>query len=87
MDTRALLLQEYEITRHMAARGLPVAEARELVPAAVVGGPLCPPSMGMIGEYLRVTAAEPDRGIQDPDRAFASAEEVGDAEEESEPVR
>ncbi|WP_202235222.1 phosphotransferase family protein [Actinacidiphila reveromycinica] len=31
VDTRALLLQEYEIARHLAAHGLPVAEARELV--------------------------------------------------------
>ncbi|MBM9508481.1 phosphotransferase family protein [Actinacidiphila acididurans] len=31
VDTRALLLQEYAIARHLAAHGLPVAEARELV--------------------------------------------------------
>ncbi|MFI9246908.1 phosphotransferase family protein [Streptomyces sp. NPDC053086] len=30
VDTRALLRQEYEIARHLAAHGLPVAEAREL---------------------------------------------------------
>lgn len=31
VDTRALLLQEYEIARHLAAHGLPVAQAKELV--------------------------------------------------------
>ncbi|MFL5999712.1 MAG: phosphotransferase family protein, partial [Streptomyces sp.] len=31
VDTRALLLQEYEIARHLAAHDLPVAEAKELV--------------------------------------------------------
>jgi hypothetical protein len=31
VDTRALLLQEYEIARHLAAHGLPVAEAKEIV--------------------------------------------------------
>ncbi|MDT0468076.1 YfbM family protein [Streptomyces gibsoniae] len=42
--------------------------------------------MSMIGEYLRVTAAELDRAIQDPDWALDFAEEVQDAEEESEPA-
>ena len=41
--------------------------------------------MSMIGEYLRVTAAELDRAIQDPDWALDLVEEVQDAEEESEP--
>ncbi|MER5517669.1 YfbM family protein [Streptomyces sp. NPDC002763] len=41
--------------------------------------------MSMIGEYLRVTAAELDRAIQDPGWALDLAEEVQDAEEESEP--
>ncbi|MER6351699.1 YfbM family protein [Streptomyces sp. NPDC001634] len=40
----------------------------------------------MIGEYLRVTAAELDRAIQDPDWALDFVEEVQDAEEESEPA-
>ncbi|MEU0518182.1 phosphotransferase [Streptosporangium sp. NPDC006007] len=31
VDTRALLLQEYGIARHLAAHGLPIAEAKELV--------------------------------------------------------
>ncbi|MFD3513065.1 phosphotransferase family protein [Streptomyces sp. NPDC058657] len=31
VDTRALLLQEYEIARHLAAHGLPVPEPKELV--------------------------------------------------------
>jgi Ser/Thr protein kinase RdoA (MazF antagonist) len=30
VDTRALLLQEHEITRHLAAHGLPVVKAKEL---------------------------------------------------------
>nr|WP_248297189.1 YfbM family protein [Streptomyces sp. S1D4-11] len=42
--------------------------------------------MSMIGEYLRVTPAELDRAIQDPDWALDFVEEVQDAEEESEPV-
>ena len=42
--------------------------------------------MSMIGEYLRVTAAELDRAIQDPDWALAFVEEVQDAEEESDPA-
>ncbi|WP_033321448.1 YfbM family protein [Streptomyces yerevanensis] len=42
--------------------------------------------MSMIGEYLRVTAAELDRAIQDPDWALDFVEEVQDAEEESEPA-
>ncbi|MFF8906305.1 YfbM family protein [Streptomyces olivaceoviridis] len=41
--------------------------------------------MSMIGEYLRVTAAELDRAIQDPAWALDFADEVQDAEEESEP--
>lgn len=39
VDTRALLLQEYEIARHLAAHGLPVAEARKLV---LADGPEAP---------------------------------------------
>ncbi|MFF4861653.1 YfbM family protein [Streptomyces sp. NPDC002405] len=42
--------------------------------------------MSMIGEYLRVTAAELDRVIQDPDWALDFVAEVQDAEEESEPA-
>lgn len=42
--------------------------------------------MSMIGEYLRVTAAELDRAIQDPDWALDFVEEVQDAEEETEPA-
>jgi hypothetical protein len=42
--------------------------------------------MSMIGEYLRVTAAELDRAIRDPDWAFDFVEEVQDAEEETEPA-
>jgi hypothetical protein len=42
--------------------------------------------MSMIGEYLRVTAAELDRAIQDPDWALDFVEEVQDAEDESEPA-
>ncbi|GHD84829.1 DUF1877 family protein [Streptomyces naganishii] len=42
--------------------------------------------MSMIGEYLRVTAAELDRAIQDPDWALDFAEGVQDAEEESGPA-
>jgi hypothetical protein len=42
--------------------------------------------MSMIGEYLRVTAAELDRAIKDPDWALDFAEEVQDTEEESEPA-
>jgi hypothetical protein len=42
--------------------------------------------MSMIGEYLRVTAAELDRAIQDPDWASDFAEEVRDAEEETDPA-
>ncbi|WP_406169593.1 YfbM family protein [Streptomyces canus] len=42
--------------------------------------------MSMIGEYLRVTAAELARANQDPDWALAFVEEVQDAEEESEPA-
>ncbi|MBC7273153.1 MAG: YfbM family protein [Streptomyces sp.] len=42
--------------------------------------------MSMIGEYLRVTAMELDRAIQDPGWALELVEEVQDAEEESEPA-
>ncbi|MFF7935583.1 YfbM family protein [Streptomyces sp. NPDC007940] len=42
--------------------------------------------MSMIGEYLRVTAAELDRAIQDPDWALDFVEEVQDAEAETEPA-
>lgn len=42
--------------------------------------------MSMIGEYLRVTAAELDRAIQEPDWALDFVEEVQDAEEESVPA-
>lgn len=42
--------------------------------------------MSMIGEYLRVTGAELDRAIQDSGWAMDFAEEVQDAEEESEPA-
>lgn len=42
--------------------------------------------MSMIGEYLRVTAAELDRAIRDPDWALNFVEEVQDAEEETEPA-
>lgn len=37
-------------------------------------------------QYLRVTAAELDRAVQDPDWALDFAEEVQDAEEESKPA-
>ncbi|MFE1832459.1 YfbM family protein [Streptomyces sviceus] len=40
----------------------------------------------MIGEYLRVTAAELDRAIQDPNWALDFVEAVQDSEEESEPA-
>ncbi|WP_406727221.1 aminoglycoside phosphotransferase family protein [Streptomyces sp. GD-15H] len=39
VDTRALLLQEYGIARHLAAHGLPVAEVKELVLADEPGSP------------------------------------------------
>ncbi|MFJ3797897.1 YfbM family protein [Streptomyces sp. NPDC090088] len=42
--------------------------------------------MSMIGEYLRVTAAELDRAVQDPDWALDFVEQVQDAEEETEPA-
>jgi hypothetical protein len=42
--------------------------------------------MSMIGEYLRVTAAELDRAIRDPDWALDFVEEVQDAEEETKPA-
>lgn len=42
--------------------------------------------MSMIGEYLRVTAAELDQALQDPDWALDLAEEVQDAEEQSAPA-
>ncbi|GAA4537781.1 DUF1877 family protein [Streptomyces collinus] len=41
--------------------------------------------MSVIGEYLRVTAAELDQAIRDPDWALDFVEEVQDAEEETEP--
>nr|WP_294005300.1 DUF1877 family protein [Streptomyces sp.] len=37
----------------------------------------------MIGEYLRVTAADLDRAIRDPEWASDFVEEVQDTEEES----
>ncbi|MTE17559.1 DUF1877 family protein [Streptomyces sp. TRM43335] len=40
----------------------------------------------MIGEYLRVTAAELDRAVQDHDWALDFVEEVQDAEDEAEPA-
>ncbi|WP_328426392.1 DUF1877 family protein [Streptomyces sp. NBC_00443] len=40
--------------------------------------------MSMIGEYLRVTAAELDRAIQDPGWVLDFVEEAQDAEEEPE---
>ncbi|GAA5071614.1 YfbM family protein [Streptomyces similanensis] len=42
--------------------------------------------MSMIGEYLRVTAAELGRAIQDSDWALDFVEEIQDAEEETEPA-
>ncbi|MER6369755.1 YfbM family protein, partial [Streptomyces mirabilis] len=42
--------------------------------------------MSMIGEYLRVTAAELDRAIQDPDWALDFVGEVQEAEEKTEPA-
>ncbi|MGW2083232.1 YfbM family protein [Streptomyces sp. NPDC001939] len=42
--------------------------------------------MSMIGEYLRVTAAELDHVIQEPHWALDFVEEVQDAEEETEPA-
>jgi hypothetical protein len=42
--------------------------------------------MSMIGEYVRVTAAELDRAIRDPDWALDFVEEVQDAEEETDPA-
>ncbi|MFE9360548.1 YfbM family protein [Streptomyces olivaceoviridis] len=42
--------------------------------------------MSMIGEYLRVTASELQRAIQDPDWALHFAEDVQDTEERSEPA-
>ncbi|WP_394814158.1 DUF1877 family protein [Streptomyces dubilierae] len=42
--------------------------------------------MSVIGEYLRVTAAELDRAIRDTDWALDFAEEVQDAEEETDPA-
>ncbi|MFJ1595629.1 YfbM family protein [Streptomyces sp. NPDC088261] len=41
--------------------------------------------MSMIGEYVRVTAAELDRAIRDPAWALAHVEEVRDSEGESKP--
>nr|WP_203587959.1 YfbM family protein [Actinospica acidiphila] len=42
--------------------------------------------MSMIGEYLRVTAAELGRAIREPDWALDLVEDVQDAEEETEPA-
>lgn len=42
--------------------------------------------MSMIGEYLRVTAAELDRTIQNPQWALDLAEEIQDAEDVSKPT-
>ncbi|MEV3968153.1 YfbM family protein [Streptomyces sp. NPDC050698] len=42
--------------------------------------------MSMIGEYLRVPAAELDRAIREPDWALDFVEEIQDAEEETEPA-
>lgn len=42
--------------------------------------------MSMIGEYLRVTAAELDRAVQDPHWALDFVEATQDAEEETEPA-
>lgn len=53
--------------------------------AGAVSAPAYPPAMSMIGEYLRVTADELARAVQDPDWAFDFVEEVRDAEEEVEP--
>ncbi|MFJ6619292.1 phosphotransferase family protein [Kitasatospora sp. NPDC091335] len=39
VDTRALLVQEYAVLRHLAEHGLPVARARELVLADDPGAP------------------------------------------------
>jgi len=41
--------------------------------------------MSMIGEYFRVTPAELERAVEDPDRALDRIEETLDAEEESGP--
>jgi len=41
--------------------------------------------MSMIGEYFRVTAAELERAVQDPDWALDFIEETQDAHEEAEP--
>ncbi|MCX4723141.1 DUF1877 family protein [Streptomyces sp. NBC_01306] len=40
----------------------------------------------MNGEYLRVTPAELDRALKDPAWALDLAEEIQDAQEESEPA-
>lgn len=42
------------------------------------------PSMSMNGEYLRVTPAELDRALKDPEWALDLSEEIQDAQEESE---
>ncbi|MGV9626477.1 YfbM family protein [Streptomyces sp. NPDC003487] len=42
--------------------------------------------MSIIGEYLRVTAAELERAIRDPDWALELVEELRDAQEETEPA-
>ncbi|MEU3931157.1 DUF1877 family protein [Streptomyces sp. NPDC029044] len=57
---------------------------RRGIPA--VSGLAQSPAMSMIGEYLRVTAAELDSAIRDPDWALDFVEEVRDAEEEAEPA-
>ncbi|MGW6705940.1 YfbM family protein [Streptomyces sp. NPDC054956] len=42
--------------------------------------------MSMNGEYLRITPAELDRALMDPEWALGLAEEIQDAQEESEPA-
>ncbi|WP_222723542.1 YfbM family protein [Streptomyces sp. MS191] len=42
--------------------------------------------MSMNGEYLRVTPAELDRALKDPEWAWELVEEVQDAQEEGEPA-
>ena len=44
------------------------------------------PSMSMNGEYLRVTPAELDRALKDPEWALDLVDEIQDAHEESEPA-
>ncbi len=45
------------------------------------------PSMSMNGEYLRVTPAELDRALKDPEWAWDLAEETQDAQAEGDPAR